>query len=1118
MIYGKDLAGINDLGEHLLAMGMVLGNEKYLTPYLDMDAERDDTLLDNVKMTSAYGKSQRGRDKFDKAVKTEILRAKDDELLSRFICFMWAAFGASCVELMNVLVNNSYKPKQYYDLLYSGLLPWQGEEKAKEYALAAAGMFAEMRVADPKFLTDGRTPAQIAASADIISETNRYAAIIVYSMALDRADKEKDAELIKRITEFAGGLNYGAPARAQDDWHYILLLGECSRFSSVLEKKFSERCKSDIARIPEFALRKNCPNFLYALDKQSEARKRGYVKFLAERYQMDFIKPHLEYMAKEHTELFTYTMTNEVSIDAAKYMANMLQEMGMPCPDIYKAARERALGIVSDTHRDDARGIVEYVKGDKPLEEVLDDMVFAPMYRSLYENFDYFHDIGADDFFCRFFASMMTLNGGYSKTWTVERATGLDYSKDTKAGFDCLVKSGLPMDVILNSVADYIDNGYSNKENTITKSAAAAAEYPDMLKDTDLSKLSATARNIGVQAYGKDPAFFKEKILACADDSSKVVKAVLVNILGGQPDWKDDIIALLGMKKASFREMAAAAIEKQGSGEYKEALEAAFEKEKSAKIKDKLAMLLGAAVSPEAGGGAKEVSAVDTVAELTKGGKARKVAWAFEGRNLPVHDTDGNEVEQNYLEAMLICYATMSELGISATAKVLAEKLNTRELNAFAESVFGKWVDLGAQAKTKWVLYFSAIHGGSVMENNLMQYIKQWGENSRGAIASEAVRAMALSGTTTARMNVDGMSRKFKNKMVRSAAAEALANAAKELGLTTEELADRIVPDLGFDENMCRVFDYGPRQFKVYLGAGSEIQIFNGDKQIKTMPKPGASDDAEKAAAAAADFKEMKKQLKNVASNQKLRLESVLMNDRKWTVSGWKDLFVKNAVMHGFAIALIWGLYGEDGKLTETFRYTEEGSFNTAEDDELELPENGQIGLVHPLELTKEQIAAWTEQLEDYEITQPFPQLTRKVYTMTDEERSSTEIERFKGIELNSLSLIGKLTKIGWYKGQAEDAGFFYYFWREDISRREENADGTAKLEGVLADLCFSGASIVNYDFEGEEVTIDKLELYRPTADRYRAKPIPIGDVSDRYFSELIMQLTAVLGKNETED
>ena len=1114
MIYGDVSDGIANLGRLLTAQGMIFTNEKIFVKYMDMNSPRDDSLLKDVKVTSAYGKSYKEREKYLRAVKTTIVQSRDDDLKSRFVCFMWAAFGASSVVNMEEYVK-SQAPEKYYNALLDGLTPWAGKEMAHKMAEAGAAVYALVRANQCGYVVEGRTAAELAAIADIVRETNGWAARVLYAMALDKADSKKDSVLIYQITDYALSLNMPRPLRDYENWEYVVLLAECMRFSDKVKDKFVEHCKYGISSQARLAMERCCANALYSFDYEKEARRNGYMSFLVKYHGNEALQPHLEYMAKEHTQLYTYFMTKEASIDGANHMGEILKKFGLPCPDIYASACEKALDIVSDTHRDDARDIIAYVKGEKTAEEVLDKMLDAPVNRGVYDDFDYYSSIGDDDFFCRFFAAQMTMNGGYSKTWIVERSTGLDYGRNVKTGVDCLVKAGLPMNAILSCTADYIDNMYQKKDETISKTAAAAGEYTELLKTAELSGLSATARQIGVLAFGASPEVFKDKLMASAEDSSKAVKTALAKILGGQPAWKDDIIALLTAKKASSRELALAAIERQGSAEYKEALEAAFEKEKSAKIKDKIAVLIGAAVSSDSAAGPAALSTVDAVEELTKGGKAKKVAWAFDGLRYSVHNTDGSETEQKYLEAMLLCYANMSELGVSAAAKNIAEGINTRELNNFAQSVFGKWVDLGAQAKTKWVLYFSAIHGGESMVDILMQYIKQWGENSRGAIASEAVRAMALSGSTTALMNVDGMSRKFKNKMVRSAAADALSNAAKELGMTTEELADKIVPNLGFDENMCREFDFGPRQFKVYLGAGNTLEIFCGDKQVKNLPKAGANDDAEKAANAMADFKEMKKQLKTVAANQKSRLESVLMNDRKWTVDGWNELFVKNAVMHGFATGLIWGLYDADGKLTETFRYTEEGSFNTVDDDETELPADGSIGLVHPLELTKEQIEGWKEQLSDYEIEQPFPQLDRKVYTMTEEEKNSTEILRFDGIELNSLSLIGKLTKIGWYKGLAEDAGVFFYFWREDISSRETAPDGTAVNKGVHAELNFSGTSIVNYDFEGEDVTVEKLELHLPGADHYRSTPIKVSEVGDRYFSELIMQLTAVLGEKE---
>lgn len=83
---------------------------------------------------------------------------------------------------------------------------------------------------------------------------------------------------------------------------------------------------------------------------------------------------------------------------------------------------------------------------------------------------------------------------------------------------------------------------------------------------------------------------------------------------------------------------------------------------------------------------------------------------------------------------------------------------------------------------------------------------------------------------------------------------------------------------------------------------------------------------------------------------------------------------------------LIWGIY-ESNKLTQSFRYMEDGSFNTEDEDKLELPETAMIGLIHPIELSQESIETWKEQLTDYEIKQPFEQLERRIYRVEEKEK-----------------------------------------------------------------------------------------------------------------------------------
>ena len=206
--------------------------------------------------------------------------------------------------------------------------------------------------------------------------------------------------------------------------------------------------------------------------------------------------------------------------------------------------------------------------------------------------------------------------------------------------------------------------------------------------------------------------------------------------------------------------------------------------------------------------------------------------------------------------------------------------------------------------------------------------------------------------------------------------------------------------------------------------------------------------------------------------------------------------------------------------MKDTFRYMDDGSFTDAEGDEYTFPEGAQIGLVHPLELTSEQIAAWQEQLSDFELTQPFDQLGRKVFTPDKEELPLRYVSRLEYAEINSLALVGKMSKLGWYKGQAEDAGFFYYFYREDIRRRTRGPDVSLTVEGFGSMLLISGASAAAYDFEGEEVTLGKLVFFKAgkVPDYYDKEEkgwLEISEVSPRYFSETLLMLDPLSPKEE---
>ncbi len=593
---------------------------------------------------------------------------------------------------------------------------------------------------------------------------------------------------------------------------------------------------------------------------------------------------------------------------------------------------------------------------------------------------------------------------------------------------------------------------------------------------------------------------YRDVLLSCAMDSAKQVRELLSAVYASHKEWEPQIIAMLSSKKSQERELAVLVLKNWGASGYQELLENALAAEKSKKIRELLEGSLGRASSKEAQTGGGEKTDADLVKEILKGGKKRKISWVLEAPLPVVHKKDKTEASEDELAAILVCYADMGIPGVSREAARLAAVLEPKELAAYVTMVFGKWLDTGAEAKKKWVLYAASIHGGEEIIPALHAQIQEWPKASRGAMAAEAVKALALNGSATALLMVDQISRKFKFRQVKTAAGDALSYAAKELGITKEELEDRIVPDLGFDERMERSFDYGSRSFKVVLTGALELQVFDGEgKKLKNLPAPGKKDDPEKAGAASEAFKLLKKQLKTVVANQKLRLEQALSAERMWPAEKWQALFVENPVMHQFAIGLIWGVY-ENGALKDTFRYMEDGSFNTVEEEEYQVPEAGSIGLVHPIELSEDILAAWKEQLSDYEITQPIEQLERAVYRLKEEEQEQEELTSFGGKILNGLSLSGKLQGQGWYRGSVQDAGGYYSFYRED-------GDLGVELE-------FSGLFVGD---ENEEVTVYGAQFYRAGTvkrgsyvydtvkkeNRYR-----LGQVSPRYFSEIVLQLT----------
>lgn len=1061
--------------------------------YLDISKERNNALLDRIPRQN-YVSDWRLIGQVEKAVNSEILSARNQELKERYILLIVAFFGCKSPEFLNDIFN-------YYGM--------EGNNKeiikalSSRYGDKAEACYYAMYMSNNYRNRSTKKSPEICIDAVEFADYSGVKALLCAKALNQIPEQEKDNPVALKAVEYVREI---ISDMKNPDTYVLMAIGESAYFDEELKSTFRQYARYSFSVVKfSFVELYDVSRILRLVADTPECISTTYIKHMAETYlqnkMTECLTKHFEDLALNYTDFYVKAVNTVENTKTAMEMQKILIRVKPDYPIDENAIKEKAQRFISKNvsecfnDQNDYGDIRKYLLngGDfyaiKPAIEKGNSREFKGCN-------GYIQAYGLDDFMKRVITVMAFMNS-WNTFYFIGSKASFEIKDRPDEFIDIFMTTMQNSTEALRKVTEIIDTPYQAESMWLDFSQAVSKRIEDFA-DIDVKDMPVSARWIYVTALATaDPEKYKSQILAMTGDTSKKVKEAL--IAGISIKWHDDIIELLQSKKIGMREIAVSVIEKQNDGSFREELTKAFEKEKSEKIKSRLAVLVGAetAVSETAENSAK----VDIVTMLVKGSKGKKVAFLFESPYKTVHFTDGAEVPENYLKALIILYSDMTSIAINNTAVELAGKINPDELNDFTIEVFRRWADKGATAKTKWVMWFCGVHGGHGMTETLMKYIKEWAEHSRGAIASEAVMAMAVNGSSEALMNVDSIARKFKHKQVKNSANKALDDVAGILGITKEELADKIVPDMDFDDKMCRVFDYGNRQFNVYLTPTLEIEIYNGDKKVKNLPKPAKSDDETKAVKAYEDFKIMKKQIKSVVANQKQRLEYVLMCDRKWTCENWTNLFVKNPVMHCFAIGLIWGVYDGD-KLVESFRYMDDGSFTNIDEDEFEIPENAEIGLVHPIELTDEQKKSWAEQLSDYEITQPFPQISRPCFRPTEQELNDDVITRFEGVTTSNYNLRGKLVKLGWETGTPQDAGWFWEFVRSDVTRCIRNSDGSITYVGYYTEIEFSGMGI-DY-MEAEDVTLGKLTFGSCGSN----KNIKIRNVNSRYFSEIIMQLS----------
>ncbi|MGF3023128.1 DUF4132 domain-containing protein [Methylobacterium aquaticum] len=417
-------------------------------------------------------------------------------------------------------------------------------------------------------------------------------------------------------------------------------------------------------------------------------------------------------------------------------------------------------------------------------------------------------------------------------------------------------------------------------------------------------------------------------------------------------------------------------------------------------------------------------------------------------------------------------------------------------LDAFASALFEAWIAAGAPAAGEWAMRASALLGGDACARTLTRQIRAWGQAGLKPRAKAGIAVLAGIGTDVALMNLAAIAEKNPALQLREAAGAAIADAAEARGLDEADLADRLSPDLGLDARGGLDLDFGARRFRVGFDETLKPVLRDAEgRPLPALPRPARTDDPDAAKAAGKLWAGLKKDAEAVARLQITRLETMLAHQRRIAPAVFQPFFAAHPLIRHLAGRLVWGLY-PDGAPTSrprlVFRLAEDLSATDAEDAGLDLDgAEGVVGLVHPLHLEPEALAAWSALFADYEIAQPFPQLARETYAFTEAERARTETDRFDGARVAGRRLRG-LRAQGW----TTDASSEHV---HDVRRRVALPGGA----GLTAVLRFEDGFWHSPGRDGDGVqTLRSLSL---TEDGWRASPRHrLGDLDPVTASEVL--------------
>ncbi|WP_306365517.1 DUF4132 domain-containing protein [Nocardia sp. CC227C] len=397
-------------------------------------------------------------------------------------------------------------------------------------------------------------------------------------------------------------------------------------------------------------------------------------------------------------------------------------------------------------------------------------------------------------------------------------------------------------------------------------------------------------------------------------------------------------------------------------------------------------------------------------------------AWVNTAALPRVLTADGAPLPAAAVDNLLVMLMLADPFEPYAGVAQVSRDCDPASLAELAWELFSQWQRAGAPTRHSWVYDALGSFGDDETVAALLDHVRTHRSDLRSVSALDAFVAI---GSDAALLALRQISEKVKTTRVREGAKERIEAVAERLGLTADQLADRLVPDLGLRADGTAVLDFGPRRFVVGFDDQLRPTVATADgTPLRSLPKPGARDDVERAAQAHKDFRALKKNARAVAADQIRRLERAMVTGRRFTVAELRTLFIDHPLRWHVTRRLVWGVYDGDTPAS-TFRIAEDRGFADSSDDLFTLADDAVLGVAHPLGFPDE-VAAWRDIFADYELLQPFPQIERETFALPDELRDRDALGD-AGVRVQGPRLLG-LASRGWLSPETGGGGYIDNF------------------------------------------------------------------------------------------